>query len=196
MSYVRGKEGGLSVVGIDRIHKLTVDQVLRMVEEGILLEDERVELLEGVLVEMSPQGPEHAFSTGSLGERLQALYSPEGFVREEKPLRASATSLPEPDVAVIRGSRRDYVGRHPDGRDALLVVEVAATSQDADRRKAALYAAAGVPVYWIVDLEGRRLTTHAGPSGEEYALVRILGEEDEVELPDGRGSWRVGSLLP
>lgn len=186
----------MSIVEIDRIHKLTVDQVLRMVEQGILAGDEPVELLEGVLVEMSPQGPRHASTISQLTDRLRAEYAPAAVVREEKPLIASEVSLPEPDVAVVRGTHRDYVDRHPSGTDTLLTVEIAFTSQALDRRKAAVYANAGVPVYWMLDLAGRRLLVCERPANGEYGLVRLLGEDDEVDLPGRPVRWRVGSMLP
>lgn len=189
-------EADVSIVDIDRIHKLTVDQVLQMVEQGILAGDEPVELLEGVLVAMSPQGPRHAYSIGRLVLRLQKEYEHGAIVREEKPLRTSETSLPEPDVAVVRGDWERFVDRHPAGSEALLVVEVALTSQPLDRRKAAIYAQGGVPVYWMLDVAGRRLVVCEHPTGAEYGLVRILAEDDEVDLPERPTRWRVASLLP
>src|SRR5436190_11722511 len=124
------------------IRRLTVEETLRMLDAGILEEDEPVELLDGVLVEMTPQGPTHSSGTGDLADRLREAYGGRACVREEKPLVASVHSLPEPDVAVVRGRQGTYAKRHPTGADALLVVELALTSRALDRRKAAIYAAA------------------------------------------------------
>src|SRR5882724_4542200 len=125
------------------VRRFTADEALRMVDAGILRKDEPVELLDGVLVEMSPQGPEHAVSTRRLVKRLRTVYVEGAEVLEEKPLAANKHDLPEPDVTVVRSRSDDYLKSHPTGRDAILVVELAWSSQSEDRRKAATYAAGG-----------------------------------------------------
>src|SRR5215208_322510 len=93
--------------------RFTRDEVLRMVEAGILGEDEPLELLDGRLVLMTPQGPEHGYSATTLRDRLQETYRGRAFVREDKPLDCGVESLPEPDLAVIPGTPRDFVTCHP-----------------------------------------------------------------------------------
>ena len=137
--------------------RFTVDEVNRMVEEGILGEDEPVELLEGELVIVSPQDPRHAACLVTLTERLAEAYRGVAHVRPQVPLDARPHSLPEPDLAVVKGRPGDYSDRHPSGGDALLVIEIARTSRPIDRRKAGIYAGAGVPVYWLVDLAARQV---------------------------------------
>jgi Uma2 family endonuclease len=178
------------------IRRLTADEVLRMVALGIVREDEPVELLGGVLVEMSPQGPIHAVATTRLADRLRGTYFGRAHVREEKPLAAGTYSLPEPDIAVVRGDVGAYAERHPTGADAILVVELAWSWQEEDRRKADIYAAAGVPVYWLVDLAARKLELRASPDAGVYAVRETLGENDVVELPTLSGELRVQQLLP
>jgi Uma2 family endonuclease len=178
------------------IRRLTVDETLRMVDAGILDEDEHVELLEGVLVEMSPQGPSHAERTAMLADRLRSAYSGRARVREEKPLVVGRYSLPEPDIAVVLGAPGAYESRHPDGNDTLLVVELALTSRAMDRRKAAIYAAAGIQVYWIVDLANRKLELRSAPEDGAYVVTRVLREDETVTLPGLDVEWRVGDLLP
>jgi Uma2 family endonuclease len=166
-----------------------------MVETGILRPDEPVELLEGRLVLVSPQGPSHASVVGALADRLRAAYRAGYAVREEKPLELP-DSLPEPDAAVVRGAQLDYSRRHPHGEDALLVVEVAVTSQDLDHEKATLYARAGVSVLWLLDVPARRLEVHTEPQQDgRYRLVQVLGDADEVNLPGTSVRWRVGQLF-
>jgi Uma2 family endonuclease len=166
-----------------------------MVEAGILRPDEPVELLEGRLVLVTPQGPSHASLVGTLAERLRGAYSAGWAVREEKPLELP-DSLPEPDVAVVRGSQRDYAERHPDGRDTVLVVEVAVTSQVIDREKARLYARAGVPVLWLLDIPARRLEVHTDPQPDgRYRSVEVLGDDDEVAPPGVGARWCVSEIL-
>jgi len=183
--------------GLNR-RKLTCDEVLRMVETGILRENEPVELIDGALIIVSPQGPPHATALQICGAVLRSVYS-EGFdVRSQLPLQATVTDLPEPDLAVVRGKPRDYARRHPTGFDALLVVEIAQSSQADDRAKAGVYARAAVPVYWILDLPARRLevrTEPNAPSGD-YEVTMILAEAQEVALPESDRTLRIGDLLP
>jgi len=167
-----------------------------MVDAGILREDEPIELLDGLLVEMTPQGPLHASATSGLADRLRAAYAGRASVREEKPIEASKVSLPEPDIAVVRGASGAYAARHPGGGDTILVVELAMTSQPVDRRKAAIYATAGIPVYWLLDLAGRKLEIRTSPENGTYRSTQILGEADVVTLPDAGLQWSVRELLP
>jgi Uma2 family endonuclease len=165
--------------------RFTADEVLRMVESGVLGEDEPLELLDGELVVVSPQGPPHADAATTLHELLVKAYEEKGVqVRDDKPLLVSPVSLPEPDLAVVLGTRGSFTKRHPRGDEAWLVVELARTSLPLDRAKAAVYAAGGVPVYWIVDVEARRIEVHADPHADgHYGVVHVLSEDDPAPLP-------------
>jgi Uma2 family endonuclease len=164
--------------------RLLATEVLRMVEEGILREDEPVELIEGELVIVSPQGPLHSSRVMSLHELLSKEYAGVARLRVQMPIAAGTESLPEPDIAVVRGAPEDYRDRHPAGADVLLAVEVARTSQKLDREKALTYARAGVAAYWIVDLVTRRVEVRTAPGlGGQYADLRVLGAEETVDLP-------------
>ncbi|HVZ72286.1 MAG TPA: Uma2 family endonuclease [Polyangia bacterium] len=178
------------------IRRFTADEAIRMVERGIVAADERLELLDGVLVEMSPQGPRHAGLATVLAERLRLAYAERGHVREEKPLAAGPYDLPEPDVTVVRDRSDAFLDRHPEGHDVLLVAEISSSSQRIDRRKAAIYARAGVQAYWLVDVPARRLEVRSLPREGSYADVRILSEDDEVSLPESNKRWLVRSLFP
>lgn len=179
-----------------RTRRFTVDEVLRMIEAGILGEDEPLELIDGELIYVSPQGPPHASLTAFLNDRLSASYRSHGVTRVASPIVAGDASLPEPDVAVAKGRHVDYSARHPRGDECLLAVEVAYTSHSADHAKAAVYAAAGVPVYWLVDLPARRLEVYGEPRPDgRYALVRVLAGDDRVPLPGLDVTWRVGDLF-
>ena len=177
--------------------KFTVDEVMQMVAAGVLDEDDRVELIEGELLVMSPQDPPHASVIERLNGMLMAAYGPSCRVRVQLPLLASPTSLPEPDFAVVRGDERAYESRHPGGDDAVLVIEVSWSSRHRDRRKAAIYGRAGVPVYWRLDVETRRLEVHEKPAPDgTYTLIRVHDEAAEVELPGIASRWLVRDLLP
>jgi Uma2 family endonuclease len=181
-----------------RVRRFTADEAMRMVELGIVGEDEHVELLDGALVEMTPKGPEHADTTTMLADRLRGAYVGAGRVREEKPLAVDAYNLPEPDITVVRGGPGAYAHHHPTGPEAVLVVELSWSSQRRDRRKASVYAAGGVDVYWILDLEARRLEVRTTPVDGAYRTASVLGEDDVVELPETQPAvrWTVRELLP
>ncbi|MCB9760404.1 MAG: Uma2 family endonuclease [Alphaproteobacteria bacterium] len=173
----------------------TVDEVLRMVETGVLQEDEHVELLWGELVEVSPQGPLHSVLIRRLTRQFLQAYDTRFGVDAQLPLSVGAGSLPEPDFAVFRIPAGEDPTAHPRGADALLVVEVSVTSQRLDRLKAGLYAAGGVPVYWLLDVEARQLHVFREPDGERYTAESVLQEADLVDLPGLDLRWRVDALL-
>jgi Uma2 family endonuclease len=152
--------------------RLTVEEYHRMIEAGILDEDERLELLEGVIVAMSPQKDRHAwpveFLTRVLVEALGDAYR----VRAQLPLTLDANNEPEPDLAVVRAGRR-VKGRHP--TTAALVIEVADDSLRRDRGvKAALYARHRIREYWIVDLQGETVEVLSRPRAGGYGQRRTV----------------------
>ncbi len=173
-----------------------------MFEAG-LFEGRRVELIGGEVTEMSPQNSVHAAIVTVVGEVLRRVFSRGFVIRELQPLLLGLDSDPEPDVAVVRGKPRDFVKRHPSS--AVLIVEVADSSLEHDRkRKSSLYAQAGIPEYWIVNLPERKLEVfrRPGPSageplGHAYASVQALGPDASVAAIEAPGApLRVEELLP
>jgi Uma2 family endonuclease len=159
----------------DRIRRLKRVEYDQLVDSG-LLQDSRVELLLGVLVDMSPQGPRHAEVVSRIAERFTRDLTPAQRVRVQSPLALSDDSEPEPDVAVVPAG--DYWSAHPSR--ALLVVEVAETSLLKDRGiKTALYATAGVPEFWLVNLAEQIIEVHRRP---------LAGRYDEVVRVDSTGT--------
>lgn len=185
------------------IYRLTVEQYEAMIQAGILAGDDPVELLEGWLVEKISKNPPHIVATGFLLDLLPHLLPVGWFLNVQDPI-ATVDSLPEPDAAVIRGARRDYLARRPTAADIALLVEVADTSLDQDRGlKQRAYARAGILVYWIVNLVDRQIeayTDPTGPAGEPtYRQRRDYGAADAIPLVlDGVevGSLAVRELLP
>jgi Uma2 family endonuclease len=176
-------------------HEFTADEIERMAAIGAFDEGPKVELLDGELVDVSPQGPVHSTLHTELADALRAAFGAGLHVRGQCPIRAGVKSLPEPDIAVVRGRVGDYRERHPQGSDVVLVVEVSVSTQVIDRKKARIYAAAGVPVYWLLDVVARTLTVHEQPAAGGYARSSVLSAADEVELPGRAIRWRVGDLL-
>jgi Uma2 family endonuclease len=163
-----------------------------------LFEGRRVELLEGEVIEMTPQGSRHASAVALVVERLVRALSPSFSVRPQLPLALDDRSEPEPDVAVCRPDARSYADAHPSPEQVVLLVEVADTSLPYDRdRKARAYARAGVPTLWIVDLGERAVVVLNEPDRDRarYGRQERLAEGAELILPDGQ-AVRVSNVLP
>jgi Uma2 family endonuclease len=161
--------------------KFTVEQYERMIEAGVFPPEYRAELIEGEIIEMSPIGPRHAACVGRLTQMLSLLLQREAIVWVQNPIRLDDRSEPEPDICVLR-PRADFYGESlPTPADVLLVVEVSETTLDYDRRrKLPLYARAGVPEVWIVNLTDERIETFADPAGGDYLHHADSGRGEEV----------------
>ena len=160
--------------------RLNVGEYHRMIEAGILHEDERVELLEGVIVAMAPQRDPHAWAIEWLTRFLVRVLGDEYRVRPQLPLTLGDQNEPEPDLAVVRAGSRAK-GRHPDS--ALLVIEVADDSLRKDRTvKSALYARFGIPEYWIVNVEDEVIEALTDPNRDAgvYRRLQTFSKEDAI----------------
>jgi Uma2 family endonuclease len=159
---------------------LTVEKYHRMIDAGILGEDDRVELLEGVLVEMGPQGHRHAKFISRFNAAVARVIDPASRVRIQLPLTLPPYGEPEPDIAIVTVGEDEAPDRHPHA--AVLVVEVASESIRKDRLvKSRVYARAGVPEYWIANVDEQCVEVYTDPdaSAERYrsqAVARV-GEE-------------------
>ncbi|HEV3322508.1 MAG TPA: Uma2 family endonuclease [Solirubrobacteraceae bacterium] len=167
----RGRNGG------DPVHRLDIETYDRMVETGAL-EDEPVELLDGLLVEMSPQGDSHIAAIVLLTRHFGMA---QAWLMVQLPLDARPRSKPEPDLALVRdGPRPDW--RSPGA--ALLTIEIAMTSHRKDRgKKLQIYAQAGVPAYWLVDIPGRAIEVRTDPGPGGYGHCEIYGPGATVPSP-------------
>lgn len=167
------------------VRRFTVDEYHQMIQAGILGEDDAVELLEGWIVPKMPRNPRHdaviSFIADVLPPRL-----PKGLFCRGQSAITTTTSEPEPDTAVIRGTQRDYVGRHPGPADMAMVIEVADSSLLRDRSlKGRIYAAASVPVYWIINLVDNLVEVYTDPTGPDAAPVYRM-----------RKDYRIGDMVP
>lgn len=167
-----------------------------MVEAGIFGPEDRVELIEGEILTMSPQKSLHATGVQLAADALRSAMGLGFVTRVQVPLALTADSEPEPDIAVVAGEARDYRDAHP--RTALLVVEVSDTTLDFDRSvKQRLYARAGIPELWIVNLGEARLEVHRQPHLAGYAERVVLAAGDNVApLARPTASLAVADLLP
>jgi Uma2 family endonuclease len=152
-----------------------------MAEVGLLTEDDRVELIDGEIVEMAPIGDRHAGTVDYLAALCFSRLQNVAQVRVQNPILLSKHSELQPDVALLRPRADFYRGAHPGPADVLLVIEVADTTGAYDRAvKLPLYASSGVPEVWLVDLDGGRVEVHRAPRPEGYSEVRILRRGDSV----------------
>ncbi len=152
-------------------HRLDVDTYYRMGEAGIFREGERIELIDGDLIDMAPIGQGHAAIVTGLAEALFIACAGRAIVSPQNPVRLDRSSEPQPDLAVLR-RRADFyaTGERPGPADVLLLVEVADSSLAYDRTvKLPLYARAAIPEVWIVDLNGCVLDAYRRPGGDSYA---------------------------
>lgn len=172
-----------------RRRRFTLDEYHRMGETGILGEDDRVELIEGEIIEMTPIGSRHAATVARIHQLFVRRLGDRAVVWSQNPLLlVRQQSEPEPDVMLLAPRADFYAGGLPEPPDVRLLVEVADSSLPYDRRtKLPLYAQAGVAEVWLVDLELSRLEIHRGPSGGAYHDVRLPGAEEPfspVAFPD------------
>ncbi len=191
---------GVSAV---QTRRWTREEYERLIETGIFHPEERVELIDGELVVVTPQKSIHATAICLAEDVLRIAFGSGCNVRAQLPLALDPDSEPEPDVAVVAGTPRDYRDAHPTA--ALLVVEVADTTLAFDReRKGSLYARAGIAEYWIVNLADRVLEVHRDPGpvpsaqyGWSYRATQRLSASDSVSpLAAPRARIAVSDLLP
>jgi Uma2 family endonuclease len=157
--------------------RFTRAEYYRMAEVGILGQDDRVELIRGEIVEMSPIGRRHRAFVGNLTELLIVRLTGRAIVHVQNPVALTDDTEPQPDLAVLRRRPVPYKEREAWAEDALLVVEVADSSLVYDRStKLRLYAEAGIPEYWVVDCAAETVEVYRAPGPEGYRDVsRVAG---------------------
>ncbi|MBK5940013.1 Uma2 family endonuclease [Halochromatium roseum] len=152
-------------------HRLSVDDYERMGQADILGEDDRVELIDGEIIDMPPIGSPHGGAVKRIANRLARAFSEtDAILAVQDPFRLSDFSEPEPDIALLRPRDDFYAKSHPRPADVLLLIEVAETSLRYDRdKKLPLYARASIPECWLVDLAGQALWRYRDPGPQGYA---------------------------
>jgi Uma2 family endonuclease len=185
-----------TIPGPPVLYRMTVDEYERI---GEMLDDPRVELIDGYLVKKMPNKPEHSWATKAVLKALERRL-PQGWVsRQEQPVRIPAYDEPEPDIAIVRGTDDDYKHRIPEPTDVGLLVEVSATNASADRQQGNLYGRSGIPIYWLVNLVDRQVEVYTDPGPAGYASRRDFASGQQVPVViDGRqgGQIAVDDILP
>ncbi len=156
--------------------RFTVDEYYRMGQAGILHEDDRVELLEGEIVEMAPIGSRHQGTVNRLTRLFSSRATASSMVMVQGPVRLSENCEPQPDVTLLLLRADFYASAHPGPNDVLLLVEVSDSSIEYDRQvKVPLYARHGITEVWLVDLEAEVVETYRNPGGDGYREVAPVG---------------------
>lgn len=180
----------------------TREEYYRLAEQG-WFQNQRVELIDGEIIALSPQSPQHMVAAELVRRVLVRTFSDGYWVRHQGALVQGDFSEPEPDIAVVRGELEDFSTRHP--TSSSLIVEVSRTSLAYDKnRKLHLYASMGVPEYWILDLNNRQLLVHrepkadaSAPFGYSYGSAITLSESDSVSpLEKPEATIAVAAMLP
>lgn len=190
----------LTEVHTDVRKRFSRSEVEQMFDSGIF-EGQRLELIDGDLIDKMGQNPPHASVIRRLAILLAQIFGMERILNRAPVDVAPADrerNFPEPDLAILIENKPDFDSRHPFGNELLLLVEVAQTSLDRDTStKRDLYARAGVPEYWVVDLPGRQVIVHRAPSGGAYSQVSVFSG-DEAIAPESQPGHPipVSKILP
>jgi Uma2 family endonuclease len=203
LTYLPGISTERAAVPPGPVWRISVEQYHDMIRAGILTENDPVELLDGWLVPKMTKNPPHCLVTESVREVVGHVLPAGWHARSQNPITLS-TSEPEPDAVVARGDRSRYRDHHPGPPDLAMVIEVADATLECDRIfKKSLYAQAGIPVYWIVNLVERRVELYSDPPGPapqpDYRGRRDYSPAEELPLViEGQEVARlpVASLLP
>jgi Uma2 family endonuclease len=179
--------------------RFTVDQYEALIESGIFTERDRFHLINGLLVAKLPPKRPHMIACDKVSHMLERTIPGGWHVMPDGPVRLPPGSEPQPDFAVVRGKPEDYPVHPPEAASLALVVEVSFSTLEEDRKMAAVYGAALIPVYWIVNLVDRQVEVYTGPDAYGYAAYEVLKPGQSVPLDiDGfrAGLIAVDDMLP
>jgi Uma2 family endonuclease len=185
------------------VRRFTVDEYHRMIAAGVFAEDDRLELLDGWIIAKPAQTSPHVTVLGRADAVLRGVL-PAGWHVRIRSAITTADSEPEPDLAIVRGAARDYLSRHPGPQEIALLIEVADSTLAEDRKfKGRIYARAGIPIYWIINLVDMQIEVYTDPTGPDatpgYRQLQTYGPDDLVPVViEGRemGQITARELLP
>jgi Uma2 family endonuclease len=182
------------------LYRMTLEQYEALARAGILTKRDKVHLINGYLVRTRSHEPPHATADELCGAELNRIIPREYHARPGKPVRLPATSSePEPDRSVVRGSVRDYSGRHPGPTDIALIAEVSKASLEQDRAMAAVYSADRIPYYWIINVVDGQVEVYSQPGPTGYGMHEVLAPPQVLRVViDGVevGEIPVADILP
>ena len=162
-------------------YPITTKLYHQMIEQGILTEDDKLELLEGEFIKMSAIGPRHLASVARLVRYLVPQILDTAMVSPQSPLELSQFNEPEPDIAIVKFRPDFYRSGIPKAEDALLIIEVADTTLPKDRgAKLAAYASTGIQEFWIINLQDDLIEVYTNPKGNTYQTVRLVRRDESL----------------
>ena len=163
------------------IHRFTVDEYHRLVETGVLHEDDNVELIEGRIVDMVPIGSKHASCVNRIIQLFADKLQKRAIVSSQNPVDLGKHSEPEPDIAILKWRNDFYRDKHPSPQDILLIIEVADASLEYDKfTKTPLYARAGIQELWLLNLLENTIEVYRSPSIDGYKTITSLSSTETV----------------
>lgn len=161
--------------------RFTVREYHQMAKAGILTEDDRVELIDGEIIDMAPIGSRHAGCVKRLNDLFSQRFSAVALISVQDPIHLNDRNEPQPDVALLRRRADYYTSGHPGPEDIFLIVEVADASIEVDRQvKVPLYARSGIPEVWLVDLNEETLTVYRDPTADGYRTSWAAQQGDRL----------------
>lgn len=170
-------------VSLER-HTINTNIYHRMIELGMLGEEDKVELIHGEIIKMSPVSKEHIAAVDRISNLIKELLGKHAIVRTQSPIHIPEHSEPEPDITLLKPRSDFYASSHATAEDIYLVIEVAQTSWDYDYEiKRPLYASAGIAELWLVNLNKNEIEVHQTPANNTYKNISIHQSGDELTLP-------------
>jgi len=181
-------------------YRLTVDEFDRIVQSGALGKQDRLQLIDGLICRIEPPDRSYPLAAKQAMLALLRVVPPGWHVASERPLVASQWSKPEPDLSVVKGQARDYLQRNITPGDVALVVKIAQTHLDLDRTvMARVYAASGIPAYWVLNVAAERIEVYSNPAADHYQAHNdyVFGQEVPLVIQGtNAGSIPVTDVLP
>lgn len=164
--------------------RFSVKEYHQLMEAGILQEDDRVELIQGEIIQRNPISPKHAGNVDRIVRVLTFLFRESAIIRSQNPVQLHDYSEPEPDIAVLKPRADFYTTAHPTAGDVLFLIELSDSSLEYDQEiKLPEYAASHIPEYWIVDLKKNQITVYSAPSAEQYLKSQTFQLDELIESP-------------
>lgn len=164
--------------------RFSVEEYHRLAELGILKEDDKVELVQGEIVEMSPIGPKHASTVNRIVRLLTKIFDTKYIISSQNPVQLGLDSEPEPDIVILKERADFYASGHPKAEDAIFIIEVADSTLQYDTEvKLPLYAQSGIAEYWVVDLQNHQLIIHSRLADAAYQQLQRFQIGEEVHSP-------------
>lgn len=176
------------LIGVDEYHK--------MIEIGILTEKDRVELINGEILIMSPIGSEHTACVKRINMVFNKTFGDKAIIGIQDPVTIRPNSEPEPDISVLKLKKDFYADKHPSPNDVIFLVEVADSTLSFDKEiKLEIYAEGGIPEYWVVNLKKKMIEVHLNPVGKKYKNIDMFSAGETIKVRSLNVEFNVDDLL-